>query len=150
MKNTYLLIGLLFISIMAVAQEKKPKKAVANLTVKTPVLQSFNQKFPEGIAVSGWEQSPGGNFIAHFEKEGFKQTAEFKPDGSWVKTKVVYAGEQLPEAVQHSIKEKYPDAEIDAAEKLFLENIPAFYKVSLKKDKDGWIVWVNETGIIKE
>jgi Putative beta-lactamase-inhibitor-like, PepSY-like len=152
MKNTFLLLPILFASIVAVAQKKNKLKAVAKpvtITPGDPVLLSFNQKFSESTSTS-WSKSAGGNFIASFEKEGYKQTAEFTPEGKWIRTKTYYSFEQLPEAVQKSIKEKYPDAEIAGAQKLLLENVPAFYKVSLKKDKDGWIVWVNETGIVRE
>ena len=152
MKNTLLLTGLMTISIVAIAQKKPIAKAVAKPVIVTPtdpVLQSFNLKFPENAATS-WAKSAGGNFIAQFDRGGLKETAEFTPEGKWMRTKTAFSFNQLPEAVQKSIKEKYPDAEVSEAYKITMENVPAFYKVSLKKDKDGWIVWVNDAGIIKE
>jgi hypothetical protein len=152
MKNTFLLIGLLSISIAAIAQKKHIARAVAKPTIVTPtdpVLLSFSQKFPESTNAN-WAKSAGGSFIAHFDKDGFKQVAEFTNEGKWIRTKFLYNIDQLPEVVQKSIKAKYPDAEVISAEKILLENVPAFYKVNLKKDKDGWIVWVNDAGIIRE
>ena len=150
MKNTFLLIGFISISIVAVAQKKHFTKAVAKpLTPSDPVLLSFKEKFTESTPAN-WVKSAGGNFIAAFEKDGYKQEAAFTPDGKWVRTKTVYTFEQLPEAVQKSIKEKYPEATVEEAQKILLENVPAFYKITLKKDKDGWIVWVNDAGIMRE
>lgn len=152
MKNTLLLLGLVSISIAANAQQKKSHKAVAKPSIVTPTdpaQLSFNQQFSENTMAS-WTKSAGGNFIAQFDKDGSKQTAEFTPEGKWVRTKIILGFDQLPETVQKSIKSKYPDAEINSAEKILLENVPVFYKVSLKKDKDGWIVWVNDAGIIRE
>lgn len=152
MKNIFLLAGFIAVSFVAVAQKKHFTKAVAKQTTITPtdpVLSSFKEKFADVAAVS-WSKSAGGNFIASFDKDGNRQATEFTPDGKWVRTKTNYNFEQLPEAVQKSIKEKYPDAEVSSAEKISMENVPAFYKVSLKKDKDGWIVWVNDAGIMRE
>ena len=150
MKNTFLFIGFISVCVVAVAQRKHFTKAVAKpLTPSDPVLLSFNEKFTESTSTN-WVKSAGGNFIASFDKDGYKHAAEFTPEGKWVRTKTVYAFEQLPEAVQKSIKEKYPEATVEEAQKILLENVPAFYKINLKKDKDGWIVWVNETGIIRE
>ena len=152
MKNTLLLIGLTALSIVAVAQKTKhPAKAVAtqlSVIPSDPVLLSYNQKFPEN-AVAGWAKSAGGNFIAQFDKGGLKHTAEFAPDGKWVRTKTTYTFEQLPEAVQKSVKEKYPDASVTEAHKIMMESVPPFYKLKIKKEKDGWIVWVNDAGIIR-
>lgn len=153
MKNTFfLLIGFTVISSVAVAQKKHPAKAVAKpnvITPTSPVQQSFNQQFSEST-IASWAKSAGGNFIAQFDKDGYKQTAEFTPEGKWVRTKTSLTFDQLPEAAQKSVKEKHPDAEVVSVEKILMENVPAFYKVSLKKDKDGWIVWVNDAGIIRE
>ena len=150
MKNTFLLIGFISVCVVAVAQRKHFTKAVAKpLTPSDPVLLSFKEKFTESTSTN-WVKSAGGNFIASFDKDGYKQVAEFTPDGKWVRTKTNYSFDQLPEAVQKSVKQKYSDAEFVEAQKILLENVPGFYKVSLKKDKDGWIVWVNETGIIRE
>lgn len=151
MKNKVWLIGFFLISIVAVAQKKHPSKAVAKpiiITPTDPVLLSFNQKFSETSA--SWAKSAGGNYIAQFDKDGYKQVAEFTPDGKWIRTKTNYSLDQLPGVVQKAIKEKYPDAEFVEAQKILLENVPGFYRISLKKDKDGWIVWVNETGIVRE
>jgi Putative beta-lactamase-inhibitor-like, PepSY-like len=152
MKNTYLLFSLMAISITTVAQKKHIAKAVAKpivITPTDPVLLSYNQKFPEN-AIAVWSKSAGGNFIAKFDKDGFNHHAEFTTDGKWIRTKTAYSFEQLPEAVQKSIKEKYADAVFAEAHKIMMDNVPAFYKVSLKKDNNGWIVWVNDAGIIRE
>ncbi len=152
MKNTFLLMSFISISFVAVAQQKHTTKAVAKPNVVTPtdpVQTSFTQQF-SGNPNTSWTKTPGGNFIAQFDKDGLKQTAEFTPEGKWVRTKASLSFDQLSEAAQKAIKGKYPDAEVVSTEKILLENVPPFYKVSLKKDKDGWIVWVNDAGIIRE
>lgn len=125
---------ILIIALLVAFNCQKGVKAQAPEAVK----KTFQAKYP-GENDPDWHKDDKGYYEANFKIDGIKYRADFNEDGSWVETETSIDKDELPEAIQKVIKEKYKDEDITEIEKVESASKGLFYDVEFKqkgKNKD--------------
>jgi hypothetical protein len=103
------------------------------ITPPTAVQKAFEKKFPNATAVS-WGKESKTEYEAEFTFEGYKISANFATDGTWLETEKQIKTADLPKAVADAIKTKYPGWVITEADITETAKHGTIYEADLKKD----------------
>lgn len=151
-KLTLIFCAALISSGITFAQQKsakKSKKVVAKALVAPAVVKdAFQQNFAETDAK--WSKSSGGHWLANFNKDDIKTTAEYDADGKWIATRSSFTADNLPESVASTLKAKYPAATIKDGAKIERADVAAYYKVNIQDNGADKAILINEAGTIAE
>ncbi|HKK45205.1 MAG TPA: PepSY-like domain-containing protein [Balneolaceae bacterium] len=79
--------------------------------VPSKVKEAFAKKFPNAQQVE-WGKENATEFEAEFTISGTHLSANFDPEGNWKETEVEISHNDLPMAVQQTLKNDYSEAEI--------------------------------------
>ena len=107
-----------------------PVAAAAQGDVPAVVAQAFAVKYPT-VRDAEWQRDRNDSYEAHFVYQGVKLRADFTPTGSWIETERSIKWDELPNAVQESIKSEYDKDDIVELE--FTQNAKRgdFYDVEI-------------------
>lgn len=115
--------------------------------VPESVEQEFEKRYPD-VNLSKWELDSTGSWEAHFEKEGVKYRADFKPNGIWVETEHSLEFEQLPSDVKAAIEIKHGSQFVRDVEAVDSATHGQFYDVEFIKGADKFDLMFDEKGKI--
>ena len=85
-------------------------------------------------------------FEAHFKKNGEKCRADFTRNGKWIETEFNIDYDELPDAVQDAIKDKYDKDDITEIEAIDHHSKGIFYDVEFKRPGKNLDVEYNALG----
>ena len=97
--------------------------------VPDAVKEAFAKLFPEAEATQ-WEME--AEYEVEFEKDGKEVEVNFAPDGTLLQVEYEIDVEELPEAVVKAVKAKFPNCEIEEAERVELPDGQIFYELDLE------------------
>ena len=112
------------------------------------VMSAFNQKFPNAENVE-WEQKDDNIWEAEFDLDGDEVEAEFSGSGEWMETETEIENSELPELISNTVKENYPDHNIDEASYIFRPDFDG-YKVEIENGQEELAVLLTVEGEIVE
>ena len=149
MKNILLLV-LTVVAFNFTTQAQKNKKSTSKLIVPELVNSSFNASFSDTVK-KNWEKNYMGNYVAKFSNEKESQMAEFNKEGILLKNITNYTVNNVPEVVVNAVNTDYVDSKINTAEKIIIEKIIPYYKVTITTaaNKNKTLL-VTEEGLITE
>ena len=107
-------VGVLAAFVVMAGVANAADKKISKQDVPKQVMDSVNARFP-GADVTGVEkETEDGAVVYDFElkHEGRKYEADVKEDGTITEIEKEVAAKDVPAALAHSIKAKYPDATI--------------------------------------
>lgn len=89
----------------------------ANAKGKVPkaVKEAFSQKFPDVKQVE-WGKESSDEWEAEFKMNGMEYSANYTRDGEWKETEHEIDKNNLPQAVQKTLKSKFSSYEMEEAE----------------------------------
>lgn len=89
-------------------------KKISKQDVPAKVMDSINSRFPNADVTGIEKENENGGVVYDFElkHDGHKYEADVKEDGTITEIEKEVAAKDLPPALSHSIKAKYPDATI--------------------------------------
>ena len=154
MKSTFLFLALLCLTTTAFCQISFSVQTVTIEDVPAAVQTAQSGNFP-GLTVKQWEkqtasgsEQTGSRFIANFT-EGSNQLvrARYSADGTGLTATTYYKANQLPELIQSSAAQNYPDYQLTSGEKvLLMNNQKSFFRIRLRKGAQKLVVYVNNNG----
>ena len=149
MKN-FLLLLITVVAFNFSTQAQKNKKSTPKLIVPEMVNTSFTTNYSDTVK-KNWEKNHMGNYVAKFSNEKESQMAEFNKDGVLLKSITNYTVDNVPEVVANSINMDYADSKINSAEKIMIEKMMPYFKVTITTatNKNKTLL-VSEEGIITE
>ena len=103
------------------------------LAVPDVVERAFAAKYPEAEEVGDWDRDSHDYWEIKFELDGKKFRADFHADGRWRETERSIEFEDLPQAVQRAIEERYPDEKINEIESVDSAEKGRFFDVEFKR-----------------
>ena len=115
---------------------------LASENVPEAVKQGLDAHFPE-VRVLEWEKI-GRDYVAEFNLKNIPYEVMISPEGHMLMYKYDIREEELPPAVQATIRQKYPDLPIANTEVLHYEG-SEYYQVAFDDDlRDYWQVFSKE------
>ncbi len=151
-KVTLFICAAVFTSGIAFSQQKSTKKSKAvakKVEAPAAVKEAFGQKAEfSGTTDAVWTKTAGGNWVAAFNKENVKTSAEYNAEGAWIATRSEYQAGALPEPVLGTLKNKYPSAVVKEGWKIERADVAAYYKVNIDDNGTAKTVLLNDAGTI--
>ena len=151
MKNTFLsLSAILILSLSATAQKNK-KATPAKLNVPENVNVSFKSSFAT-VEKNEWNKTYMGNYVANFiNAEQLKQSVEYNEAGVIVKTKTMYAPENLPMNVSTALETRYAGAKVSECIKMEIPGVTPYYKLKIETTNNTKKeLFISEEGTVVE
>lgn len=145
MKRYLILLSFLTVGVVSCQENKKVAKDKSG--VPEAVQMSFQNKYP-GEDDPDWSQDDHGYWESHFKIDGEKYRADFNADGSWVETENDIKTENLPEAIEKVIEEKYSQYDITEVERVDSAEKGVFFDVEFKQEGKNMDVMFREDGTI--
>lgn len=115
--------------------------------VPVEVKNAFTKAFPNATNVK-WSKEDANEFEAEFKGGKQEKSAVFDSHGTWINTETEIEANELPAAVQSSIKKEYPDSKILEAEVLETPNGVKSYEVEIRKGSTKHEVVLSADGTI--
>lgn len=153
-KVTLFICAAVFTSGIAFSQQKSTKKKSKTVAKKIEAPATVKEAFQQNAQFAGtadaavWTKTAGGNWIAAFDKENVKTSAEYNAEGAWVATRSEYQAGTLPETVLGTLKNKYPSAVVKEGWKIERSDVAAYYKVNIDDNGTAKTVLLNDAGTI--
>lgn len=151
-KVTLFICAAVFTSGIAFSQQKSTKKSktvAKKMEAPAPVKEAFGQNAEfAGTTDAVWTKTAGGNWIAAFNKENVKTSAEYNAEGAWIATRSEYQAGTLPETVLGTLKNKYPSAVVKEGWKIERADVAAYYKINIDDNGTAKTVLLNDAGTI--
>ena len=130
-KLIVLLSACLLISLLGYTQN-----IIAPEKVPAPVKQAFATKFP--AATDAKYKINKKCYEVTFKDKGIGTSANFNTTGKWLKTATAITESDLPKEVTSAIAKDFAGFKISEVSKVETSDKPLFYKMDLKKDKEGY------------
>ena len=136
MKQTLLLISLLFVSLGVFARQA-PKV----------VTDAFQQKF-NGASNVKWEKETEKGFDVSFDLLGKKMSANFNGQGQWQSTSTLVGLDGLPAIARVVLQTRFINWDIATAYKIEKADSAIHYQANLVKDKVSKEILIKPDGVI--
>jgi uncharacterized membrane protein YkoI len=118
--------------------------------VPKPVIKAFETKFPKAEIKTAIKEEEGGKTVYEIESmlKGLTVDAVLKPDGEFVEIEEEIKAADLPAAVSHGFKAKYPKGEISRVEVVTKDGKTSYEVGTKKADGKAITVSLDKTGKI--
>jgi uncharacterized membrane protein YkoI len=106
-------------ALLALVPRARAQEAEIPLAqVPKAVMDAAKTKFPGGDIKEAAKETEDGKTVFELEMkhDGHNMDVTFKEDGTLVLVETALEEKEIPEAVTHAVKEKYPDAKLKLAE----------------------------------
>lgn len=110
------------------------------------VKEAFDAKFPNAKSVK-WEKENATEWEAEFKLNGTEYSANFSQDGSWKETEQEISKKNLPEAVLNTLKNEFPEYEIEEAEMVEKPDFKG-YELEIEKGEETIEVVIDNNGTV--
>jgi hypothetical protein len=138
MKKIFFIVAVTFLTYYSYAV--KPPAAVQN---------AFMLKFTAATEVK-WSKENATEYEAEFVMDGFKMSANYRGDGSWLETESMIPVSKLPDVVIAAIVKHYPDNPIIEADRIERVDKETLYEVVIKTGMKKKEVILDVKGVIQE
>ena len=113
------------------------------------VMKTFKEAYPKAEIKAAAQEEKDGQVVYEIESMDGKQQRDilYAADGTVIEIEEAMPFKALPDAVQKAVKEKYPDAKVEKAEKLTKGNTVQ-YEVALEDGEEDVEVLLDAQGNI--
>jgi hypothetical protein len=139
MKKVFLVVAVVFSVSLFAQTERKSKKAIIPINVKT----AFAQEFPNNKAKWGMED---GGYEAEFKINGNDASAVYDKNGHRKALEVAIKMVELPAISLEYLKKKYPTNKITETAKITDDKNAITYEAEIKKDNKSYDVLFDSNG----